>query len=124
MLEASNPIVKAKDSYYQNEEKKVSQSLFGSKKYWSILNSFLENKKMPNIPPLFENGEIINDYFSKAEIVNNHFALPCTPFYEGEVEPNVQLWTPLNLSLVTISEEKVIDIIRALDPNKSNWWYG
>ena len=68
---------------------------------------------MPNILPLFENGEIVTDHFSKAEIFNNYFALQCTPFGEGDVVPNVQLRTPLSLSLVTISEEKIIDIIRA-----------
>ena len=56
MLEVSNLIVKAKDSDYQNEGKNLLNLSLGRKKYWSILNSFLENKKMPNIPALFENA--------------------------------------------------------------------
>ena len=42
---------------------------------------------MPDILPLFDNGEIFD-----------HFALQCTPFDEGDVVPNVQLRTPLSLS--------------------------
>ena len=79
---------------------------------------------MPNIPPLFENGEIVTDYSSKAEIFNAYFASQCTPFDENDVVPNIQLRTPLSLSLDIISEEKMIDIIRALDPNKSSGWDG
>ena len=79
---------------------------------------------MPNIPPLFENGEIVTGYSSKAEIFNTYFASQCTPFDENDVVPNIQLRTPLRLSLVIISEEKMIDIIRALDPNKSSGWDG
>ena len=55
-------IVKAKDSYYKKEGKKLLDPPLGPKRYWSILNSFLGNKKMPNIPPLCENGEIVTDY--------------------------------------------------------------
>ena len=64
---------------------------------------------MPNLPPLFENGEIVTDYSSKAEIFNTYFASQCTPFDENDVVPNIQLRTPLSLSLVIISEEKMID---------------
>ena len=38
--------------------------------------------------------------------------------------PNIQLRTPLSLSLVIISEEKLIGIIRALVPNISSGWDG
>ena len=67
---------------------------------------------MPNIPSSFENVEIVTDYSL------------CTPFDENDVVPNIQLRTPFSLSLVIISEEKMIEIIRALDPNKSSGWDG
>ena len=46
----------------KKKEKNYWTPLWVLKKYWSILNSFLGNKKMPNIPSLFENGEIVTDY--------------------------------------------------------------
>ena len=51
---------------------------------------------------LLENGEIVTDYSSKAEIFNTYFASQCTPFDENDVVPNIQLRTPLSLSLVII----------------------
>ena len=57
MIETSNFIANAKENYYQNEGKKLLDISLGPKKYWSILNSFLGNKKIPIIPPLFDNGE-------------------------------------------------------------------
>ena len=34
---------------------------------------------MPTIPPLFENGESVVDYPTKAETFNNYFVSHCTP---------------------------------------------
>ena len=59
MIETSNLIANAKENYYTNEGKKLLDSSLGLKKYWSIVNSFLTNKKMPTIPPLFENVESV-----------------------------------------------------------------
>ena len=73
MIETSNLIANAKENYYKNEGKKLLDSSLGPKKYWSILNSFLINKKMPTIPPFFENGESVVDYPTKAETSNNYF---------------------------------------------------
>ena len=58
---------------------KITRSLSGPKKYWSILNSFLGKKKMPIIPPLLDNGELVTDYQCKADIFNNYFASQCMP---------------------------------------------
>ena len=77
MIETSNLIANAKENYYKNKGKKLLDSSLGPKQYWSILNSFLTNKKIPTIPPLFENGE--SDYPTNAEIFNNYFVSQCTP---------------------------------------------
>ena len=123
-IETSSLIVTAKENYYRNEGKKLLDPTLGPKKYWSILNSFLGNKKMPTIPPLMENGEIITDYLGKAEIFNNYFASQCTPLDENDELPPLRVLTPLSLSSITISSEKILDIIRRLDPNKSSGWDG
>ena len=78
MIETSNLIANAKENYYKNEGKKLLDSSLGPKKYWSILHSFLTNKKIPKIPPLFENGESVIDP-TKAETFNNYFGSQCTP---------------------------------------------
>ena len=86
MIETSNHIENAKENYYKNEGEKLLDSSFGPKKYWSILNSFLTNKKMPTIPPLFENGESVVDYPTKAETFNNFLSQCLKRLYEWSVK--------------------------------------
>ena len=43
---------------------KLEDSNAAPKTYWSILNPFLYNKKIPAIPPLLVNGNFISDFIS------------------------------------------------------------
>ena len=46
MTETSNLIVSAKENYYKNDGVKLLDPSPGPNKYWSILNSFLGEKKI------------------------------------------------------------------------------
>ena len=48
------------------------------KAYWSILKTFLNNKKIPCIPPIYHNNNYITDFKEKAQIFNDFFAKQCT----------------------------------------------
>ena len=50
-------IMKAKNDYIQRMTNKLNDTKAAPKKYWSILNSFSYNKKIPAIPPLLVNGK-------------------------------------------------------------------
>ena len=41
------------------------------KAYWSLLKTFLNNKEIPCIPPLFHNIKFIPNFRDKAELFNN-----------------------------------------------------
>ena len=58
------------------------------KAYWSILNTFLNNKKIPNIPPLNVNDKTISNSDKKGELFNSHFASQCTPINNSSVLPS------------------------------------
>ena len=58
-------IEKSKGKYYSRITSKLSDIGKSSKTYWSILKSFLIGKKIPCIPPLFENNEYITDFKKK-----------------------------------------------------------
>ena len=49
----------AKEKYINELSKKLSNLETAPKMYWKILNHFLSNKKIPSIPPLLVNGEMI-----------------------------------------------------------------
>ena len=41
------------------------------KAYWSILKTFLNNKKIPCIPPIHHNNNYITDFKEKAQILKH-----------------------------------------------------
>ena len=53
---------------------KFENSNTAPKTYWSILNRFLYNEKIPAIPPLLVDGNFISDFCEKANLFNNSFA--------------------------------------------------
>ena len=53
---------------------KLTNAEKSSKAYWSILKSFLNNKKISLIPPLFYENCFITNFKEKAELFNSFFA--------------------------------------------------
>ena len=50
-------IEESKQNYYSRLSSKLLDSKTSPKSYWSILKTFLNNKKIPCIPPLLHNGK-------------------------------------------------------------------
>ena len=51
-------IENSKQRYYSKLLRKLANPSTRSKKYWSILKTFLNNKKIPSIPPLFHKNKL------------------------------------------------------------------
>ena len=64
--------------YYSKLSSKLANTAASSKVYWSILKTFLNNKKIPCIPPLFHKNKFITNFKEKAELFNTLF---CKPMY-------------------------------------------
>ena len=67
-----------KEKYYLRIFKKLMGPMTSAKTYWSILKMFLNNKKIPCIPPLFHQGKYVTAFKKKAEPSNSFFAKPCS----------------------------------------------
>ena len=67
-----------KEKYYSRISKRMMNPLTSTKTYWSILKSFLNNKKIPCIPPLFHQNRYITNFKDKDELFNNIFADQCS----------------------------------------------
>ena len=63
--------MKAKSDYAQRMTNKLNGPRATPKTYWSILNSFLYNKKIRAIPPLFVNGKFVSDFCIKSNLFND-----------------------------------------------------
>ena len=117
--EAKNMIVNAKEGYFLNLGHKLSDPKQGVKSYWSVLNRLINRKKSVNIPPLLENGVFITNPQTKAGIFNEYFVEQCSMITTSSTLPNFQP-KPESLQNLIINREKVLQIIRSLDPKKAN----
>ena len=71
---SSNKITKAKEKYFHSLGNKLNDPQTGAKSYWSILNKFLQKKKIPLIPPILLNGTFITSVCEKVTLFNTFFA--------------------------------------------------
>ena len=114
-------IEKSKGKYYSRLTRKLSDIGKSSKAYWSILKSFLTGKKIPFIPPLFENNEYIIDLKKKAELLNSFFANRCFLINNNSQLPRTLSYkTNERLSSVKITDDDILKITAKLDPNKAH----
>ena len=72
-------IEESKEKHYTKLSSRLADPLTSPKKYWSILKTFLNNKKIPYIPPLFHENKFITDFKEKAELFNQ-FCKSMLPF--------------------------------------------
>ena len=115
-------IENAKRNYLLKNGEILANPVTSSKTYWSLINTLLNKAKLPLIPPLYENGLFIRDFEEKAQILNDYFILQCSTIDTGSViQPQVQ-GNSVPLTDFVISEEKIMNIIRSLNPNKTHGW--
>ena len=111
----------SKHNYYLRIANKLSSIQKSSKAYWSLLKSFLNNKKTPIIPPILHNNAFVTDFKKKAELFNSYFANQCTLINSNKALPvNVQYLTDKRLSSFDFSEDDIMKVIQKLDPNKAH----
>ena len=113
-------IENAKQNYLRKTGQTLANPGTSRKTYWSLINTLLNKAKIPIIPPLLENGLFITDFTEKAQLFNDYFILQCTTIDTGSDLPrNIPVPTSL-ISDLNISEEKILNIIRSLNPNKAH----
>ena len=78
-LELSNVISFSKVKYHDRLAIKLNDPKTAPKTYWSILKTFVNASKIPLIPSLPVNNELITDFFVKANLFNGFFREQCRP---------------------------------------------
>ena len=94
------------------------------KVYWSILKTFLNNKKIPCIPPIYHNNSYITGFKEKAQIFIDFFAKQCT-LVENSSKLLTNSFKRTNnlLSTVSFTNDDIAKIIKNLNPNKAHGFY-
>ena len=77
----------SKEKYYTKLSSRLADPLTSPKTYWSVLNTFLNNKKIPCIPPLFQENKFIKDFKENAELFNHFFVNQCSHLSNNSVLP-------------------------------------
>ena len=103
--ECSNMIIQAKEKYTNRLSKKLDDPSIILKVYWSILNTFLNTKKILNIPSLNINGKIISNFEKKVKLFNSHVASQCNPVNNLSVPPLLEYKTNGRLVSVNIKHD-------------------
>ena len=87
----------------------------------STLKMFLDNKKIPCIPPLKHQNKYVTDFKEKAEIFNSFFAEQCSLMNNSIKLLSIVLKrTDKFISSISFSSNDIARIIRDLDPNKAH----
>ena len=109
-------IEESKEKYYTKLSRRLADPLTSPKTCWSILKTFLNNKKIPCIPPLFHENKFITDFKEKTELFNHFFVNQCSLSSNNSVLPQ-----PTNQCLDSIhfSRSDIAKMISHLDPNKA-----
>ena len=88
---------------------KLSNPETSSKAYWSILKSFMNDKKILIIPPLYHNGNFIIDFRQKAELFDSFFAEQCSILQNSsELSNNLTSRTDQSLTSIDLSQDHIL----------------
>ena len=86
------------------------------KAYWSILKAVLNNKKIPCIPPIFQNNNYITEFKGKTQIFNKFFTKQCTLVENTSKPPTDSSKRTNNLfSTISFTKDDIANIIKNLN---------
>ena len=112
-------ILQVYSSFYYRIAKKLNNFQKNYKSDWSLLKNFLSNKKVPLMPPLFDENCFIID-FKKGKLFKSFFSKQYSLIINNsELPTNTSYLTDKRFSTTAFSAEDVREIIRNLNPNKT-----
>ena len=118
--ECSNLITNAKMGYIQKKSNALNDKNTDPKVYWTILNNFLNNIKIPSIPPILASGKTITNIVEKANLCNNFFASQCTLLENTSKLPLLLMKTDKRLNTISFKDSDITSIIKSLKPTKAH----
>ena len=83
-----NNIKISKQRYFSRLATKLTNNKVNPKCYWSVLKTFLNNKKTPCIPPLIHDNKFVTNFKEKNELFNSLFAKQCSLIETGSTLPS------------------------------------
>ena len=117
----SNTVNSSKLKYHERLSLKFYDPKIASKTYWKILKTFVNGTKIPLIPPLLVENQLVTDIFIKANLLNNYFSHQCwTVDNDSSIPLNIMFLTEQKLSTFGFCTSGIVKIIKSLDPHKAH----
>ena len=114
-------ISNSKRIYLDKLAEKLSGPKLNWKASWGILKSFTNWKKIPIIPPLLINDQLVTNFNEKANNFNQSFSNQCSVIDKSSKLPLDQApYTTSLLSSIDITEPDILNILKSLDANKAH----
>ena len=114
-------ISNGKKIYFDNLRKNLSDPKLNRKGYWGILKSFTNWKKIPIIPPLLINNQLVTNFNNKANNFDEHSLNQYSVIdNSSKLLTDQAAYTTSLLSSLDIKESDILDILESLDTNKAH----
>ena len=111
----------SKQKYFLRLTQKLTTIQESTKLYWALLKTFLNNRKIAVIPPLFHNDKFVTDFKEKAEPFNSFFAKQCSLIRnKSKRHSRLHFLTDKCLSIVKFVNNDILKAIQNLNPNKAH----
>ena len=74
----SKLIENAKNKYIFRISEKLNNPNTSTKCYWSLIKTLLNGKKVPCVPPIYDNNRYVTDFKEKCQLFNSYLLEQCT----------------------------------------------
>ena len=99
----------SKQKYFLRLTQKLNTIQKSTKANWALLNVFLNNRKIPVIPPLFDNNKFVTDFKKEAELFHSFSAKQCSLIKnDSKLPPRLHFLTDKRLSTVKFVNTDII----------------
>ena len=104
--------------YIQKKRNALNDKNTDPKVYWTILNNFLNNIKIPSTSPILASGKAITYILKKANLFNNFFASQRTPLENTSKLSPLLMKTDKRLNTISFKDSDITSIIKSLKSTK------
>ena len=101
--------------YIQKKSNALNDKSTDPKVYWTILNKFLNNIKIPSILPILASGKTITNIVEKANLFSSFFASQFTPLENTSKLPPLLMKTDKRLNTISFRDSDITSIIKSLN---------
>ena len=110
-----------KQKHYSKFSRKLVYYKINPKFYWFILKRFLNNKKIPCIPPSIHNNQFAIDFKGKSKLFNSFFAKQCTNIEtRSNLPTQILRRTNKCLNTINFTKDDILRVISKLNPDKGH----